>query len=90
MGRDGNHRLVDGVAQKSFSILLYLLKDECGNLLGRIFLPLYGYLVVGTHFSFYLSYGPLRIGNSLSHSGVAYEKLPIFGESYDRRKHLTR
>ena len=86
IGRNGDHRVRDGLAQIGFRVLLELLQDHGGNLLRRIVLAVDLYPVVRAHLPLDGKNGAGSVSHGLPLGRRAYDTLPVFGKGHHGRR----
>ena len=86
---DGDDRLVDSLCKVCLCILLDLLEDECGDLLGGVLLSECGDLLVGSHLPLDVLDGSIGVGHSLPACRLSDEELTVVCECYVRGERLT-
>ena len=86
VGGHGDDRLGDGLAQVALGLLLHLLQDHGGNVLGRVVLAIDVDLEVGAHLALDGSNGAVGIRNGLALGDLANQTLAFLGEGDNGRR----
>ncbi len=86
VGRDGDDRVRDLLAQVGLGVPLQLLQDERGDLLRVEVLPVQLDLPVGAHVTLDGPDGPVHVRDRLALGDLADEHLTVLGEGDDGRR----
>ena len=85
VGRDGDDRLGDLLAEVGLRVVAQLLQDHRGNLLRGVVFAVDADLEVGTHMPFDRGDRPVGVGDRLALGHLAHHALARLGERDDRR-----
>ena len=85
VGRDGDDRLGDGLAQIGLGVCLQLLQDHGGDLLGSVRLAVDVHLVVGAHLTLNGNHSPVGVGDGLALCHLAHHPLAVLGKCHNGR-----
>ena len=86
VGRHGDDRLGDGLAQIALGVRLQLLQDHGADLRRGVIVPVDGNLVVGAHLALDGNDGAIRVGDGLTLGDLTDQALAVLGEGDDGRR----